>query len=95
MDIMTHAKFHFDRLMLSLIFGVRASERPSPPPPPWAWQTTEKAGPDKINDLSSGVRNRSDTVTSKICSLRSSKNMGAQRVVYQSGTPGFTPIKIF
>ena len=29
-----------------------------------------------INDLSSGVRNRSDTVTSKICSLRPSQNMG-------------------
>ena len=43
-----------------------------------------------INDLSSGVRNRSDTVTSKISSLRQSQNMGAQRVV---GTPGFIPIK--
>ena len=48
-----------------------------------------------INDLSLGVRNRSDTVTSKICSLRPSQNMGAQRVVYQSGTPGCIPIKIF
>ena len=26
MDIMTHAKFHFNRLMLTLIFGIRASE---------------------------------------------------------------------
>ena len=26
MGIMTHAKFHFNRLMLSLIFGIRASE---------------------------------------------------------------------
>ena len=48
-----------------------------------------------INDLSSGVRNRSDSITSKICSLRPSQNMGAQRVVYQFGTPGFIPIKIF
>ena len=46
-----------------------------------------------ISDLSLGVRNRSDTVTSKICSLQPSQNMGAQRVVYQSGTPGFIPIK--
>ena len=30
MDIMTHAKFHFNRLMLTLIFGVWVSE---PPPP--------------------------------------------------------------
>ena len=28
MDIMTRAKFHFNRLMLSLIFGVWASEPP-------------------------------------------------------------------
>ena len=39
MDIMTHAKFYFNRLMLTLIFGAWASE---PPPPPWAW--TGKAG---------------------------------------------------
>ena len=26
MDIMTRAKFHFSRLMLTLIFGIRASE---------------------------------------------------------------------
>ena len=26
MDIMTHAKFHFNRLMLTLIFGILASE---------------------------------------------------------------------
>ena len=31
MDIMTHAKFHFNLLMLTLIFGIRASE---PPPEP-------------------------------------------------------------
>ena len=30
MDIITHAKFHLNRLMLTLIFGIRASE---PPPP--------------------------------------------------------------
>ena len=30
MDTMTRAKFHFNRLMLTLIFGVWASE---PPPP--------------------------------------------------------------
>ena len=47
MDIMTHAKFHFNRLMLTLIFGIRASE----PPPPRAWQTTEKAGPDRVKIL--------------------------------------------
>ena len=44
------------------------------------------------NELSSGVRNPSSTVTSKIISLRPSQNVGAQRVVkrvvYQSGTPG-------
>ena len=31
MDIMTHAKFHFNRLMLTLIFGIRASEPPLGP----------------------------------------------------------------
>ena len=30
--ILTHAKFHFNRLMVTLIFGIRASEPPSPPP---------------------------------------------------------------
>ena len=42
MDIMTHAKFHFNRLILNLIFGIRASE------PTWAWRTTEKAGLDRV-----------------------------------------------
>ena len=45
MDIMTHAKFYFNRLMLTLIFAIWASE---PPPPPGAWRTTEKAGPDRV-----------------------------------------------
>ena len=31
MDIVTHAKFNFNQLMLTLIFGIRASE---PPPRP-------------------------------------------------------------
>ena len=44
MDIMTHAKFHFDGLKLTMIFGIRSSE----PPPPQAWRTTEKAGPDRV-----------------------------------------------
>ena len=44
---MTHAKLHFNRLMLTLSFGIRTSE------PPRAWQMTEKAGPDSINSCSS------------------------------------------
>ena len=44
MAIMTHAKFHFNWLMLTLIFGIWASE------PPRAWRTTEKAGPDRVKD---------------------------------------------
>ena len=32
MVIMSHAKFHFNRLMLSLIFGIRASKPPPPGP---------------------------------------------------------------
>ena len=32
MNIMTRAKFDFNRLMLTFIFGIRASE---PPPPPF------------------------------------------------------------
>ena len=43
MDIMTHAKFHFSWLMLTLIFGVWASEVPLP-----VWRTTLKAGPDRV-----------------------------------------------
>ena len=49
MDIMTHAKFHFNRLMLTLIFDIRASE------PPRAWRTTEKAGPGRVNCFTSTV----------------------------------------
>ena len=45
MDIMTHAKFHFNRLMLTLIFGVW------PLSSLLAWQTTEKAGPDRVKDI--------------------------------------------
>ena len=44
MAIMTHAKFHCNWLMLTPIFGIWASE-----PPPRAWRTTEKAGPDRVN----------------------------------------------
>ena len=43
MAIMTHAKFHFDRLMLTLIFGIWASE------PPPGLGMTEKARPDRVN----------------------------------------------
>ena len=32
MAIITHAEFHFNRLMLTLIFGIWASEPPSPGP---------------------------------------------------------------
>ena len=45
MAIMIHAKFHFNWLMLTLIFGIWASE------PPRAWRTTEKAGPDRVNGI--------------------------------------------
>ena len=43
MGIMTHPKFHLNRLILTLIFGIRASE------PPRGWRATEKAGPDRVN----------------------------------------------
>ena len=54
MAIMTHAKFHFSRLMVTLIFDIRASELPPPPPP--TWRTTQEAEPDRFevdpsNDL--------------------------------------------
>ena len=35
MDIMTHAKLHFNRLMLSLSFGIWTSKFSPPPPPPF------------------------------------------------------------
>ena len=41
MDIMTHAKFHFNQLMLTVIIFIQASE------PPLAWPMAEKAGPDR------------------------------------------------
>ena len=41
MDIMTHAKFHFNRLMLTLTFGIRASE---PPPPPGPGEQLKRPG---------------------------------------------------
>ena len=44
MAIMTHTKFDFNWLMLTLIFGIWASE------PPRAWRTTEKAGPDRVKE---------------------------------------------
>ena len=40
MAIMPHEKFHFNRLMLTLIFGIQAR------------RTTYKAGPDKGEDTS-------------------------------------------
>ena len=41
---MTHAKFNFNQLMLTMIFGIRA------------WQMTEKAGPDRVNiELTSAI----------------------------------------
>ena len=44
MAMMAHAKFNFNRLMLTLIFGIRVSE-----PPPWPGeQSFEKAGPDRV-----------------------------------------------
>ena len=42
MAIMTHTKFHFNQLMLTLIFGIRASDLSR------ARRTTEKAGPDRV-----------------------------------------------
>ena len=42
MAIITHAKFNFNWLMLTLIFGIWASV------PPRAWRTTEKAGTDRV-----------------------------------------------
>ena len=42
MLIMTLAKFDFNRLMLTFIFGIWASETP------WDCPTTEKAGPDRV-----------------------------------------------
>ena len=41
MDIMTHAKFNFNQLMLTLIFGIWASE---PPPPPGPGERLKRPG---------------------------------------------------
>ena len=40
MVIMSHAKFHFNGLMLSLIFGIRASK----PPPPGPYERLKRPG---------------------------------------------------
>ena len=47
MDIITHAKFYFSRLMLTFILA-SGPLSPPPPPPPRAWRTTEKAGPEGL-----------------------------------------------
>ena len=52
MDIMAHAKFYFNRLMLTLIFAIRASE------PPRAWRTTKKAGPDRVKPKQTAIGGR-------------------------------------
>ena len=44
MAIMTN--FHFNQLMVTLIFGIRASEPPRYPHR--ARRTTKKAGPDRV-----------------------------------------------
>ena len=46
MSIMTYAKFDFDQLILTLIFGIWASE-------PLPSQTTEMARPDGAHPISS------------------------------------------
>ena len=57
---MTHAKFNFNQLMLTLIFGIWASE---PPPPPRAWRMTEKAGPDRVKRSEKNKISVDDVVT--------------------------------
>ena len=59
MAIMIHVKFHFNRLMLTLIFGIQAPE------PPWAWRRTEKAGSDGVNISFEGF-NSNYSKTSKL-----------------------------
>ena len=55
MAIMSHAKFHFNRLMLTLIFwhlSLRAPPPPPPLPPPRAWKIRSACfycGPYRIN----------------------------------------------
>ena len=44
MDIMTHAKFHFNRLMLTMIIGIQASELWAPPPPLWPGERLKRLG---------------------------------------------------
>ena len=46
----SHAKFHFNRLMITLIFGIRVCEAPLP----LARRTTEKAGPDRVKQKKGG-----------------------------------------
>ena len=47
MDIMTHAKFYFNRLMLTLIFAIRASE-----PPPGPGERLKRPGLIGLNQTS-------------------------------------------
>ena len=68
MDMMTFAKFHFNQLMLNLIFGIRASE-----PPPRAWRTTEKAGPDRINRVEGQSRSVQEHIVCSLFRIRSVK----------------------
>ena len=63
MDIMTHAKYYFNRPMLTLIFAIWASE------PPRAWRTTEKAGPDRVNSVAFIKKPLVNQVYIRICSF--------------------------
>ena len=42
--------------MLTLTFGIWASE------PPRAWRTTEKAGPDRVKDMTEKIPDKRDTL---------------------------------
>ena len=81
MATIIHAKFHFNWLILTLIFGIWASE--SSPSPSQAWRTTEKAGPDRAKDVDIPAIYSCQTRVSFITSLKFSRDAKAEAVSRQ------------
>ena len=86
MDIMTHAKFHFSRLMLTLIFGIRASE----PPPLGPGERLKRPGLIGLNSKTIFERDlpSSDSVAkSATQNLRFSETALAKSIILYSFRP--------
>ena len=62
--------------MLTLIFGIWASE------PPWAWRTTEKAGPDRVKILETEYENHFEFIVILCPTINKSKTYLSKRWIF-------------